>query len=134
MKSIFHGVEMKRDKKQLMAWVGDGFAMIDAKCVDLVELFNRIGLKTEYSCCGHRVSNFYIMFDQVVTDEKIAVFLSRVSVGKKHTPLVGRIVKWVRYVDGAMTSCWMYQTFDIGYRCAQVDFRTIAQQYDAEQE
>ena len=112
---------MKRDKKQLIACVGDGFTLIDAKCVDLVELFNQIGLKTEFSCCGHRKGNFEIIFDKCVTDSDIHKLLDHISAGRDHTPLAGLLVKWVRYVDGVMRSNWIYQTKECGYRCAKVD-------------
>ena len=117
---------MKRDKKQLVAWVGDGFALVDAKCVDLVELFNQIGLKTEFSCCGHRVGNFEIIFDKCVTDADIYKLLDRISSGYDHTPLAGSFMKWARYADGIMCCNWMYQTQEWAYRCAKVDFEFLA--------
>ena len=49
--------------------------LIDELCVPFVDFFNKIGLKTQFSCEEHSdVQTFYIIFDKSVTDEMIIDF------------------------------------------------------------
>ena len=44
----------------------------DESIKDILFLFNKLGLRTEYSCEGHKGdSSFYIAFDESVTDKQI---------------------------------------------------------------
>ena len=113
-----------------MAWVGDGFALIDAKCVDLVELFNQIGLKTEFSCCGHRRCVFQIIFNQSVEDSDIYGLINNISAGRYQTPLMGVFMKLVRYVNGSMQSNWVYQINEHPYQCAKIDYEFLSKFYN----
>ena len=52
------------------------YVEVDDLCVTLLLFFNNNGLKTKFSCQGHEVNqNFYILFDESVTDEMILEFL-----------------------------------------------------------
>ena len=82
---------------------------MDKECMPLCDLFNSIGLITQFSCCGHGESPFQIIFDDNVTDKQIYDFIDMLSQGKDHTPLVGSFLKWTRKVDGKISSNWTYQ-------------------------
>lgn len=83
---------------------------IDELCIPMVKYFNSIGLKTQFSCQGHegRYSSFDIIFDRCVTDDMICEFLEKHSNQYNHTPFMGRFLKWMRKIDGVMSSNWSY--------------------------
>lgn len=82
---------------------------IDDDCVDLVLFFNEVGLKTKYSCQGHRENeSFQIVFDESVTDDQIKDFL-KVNLNKfGHSNAVGKFSKWYRYMSGELVSNWLF--------------------------
>jgi hypothetical protein len=82
---------------------------IDDKCVPLIEYFNSVGLDTKFCCEGHKVGqNFYIMFEDYITDEQMMGFLEKYSNRYDHSPFCGLFVKWYRKMDGEIKSNWMY--------------------------
>ena len=102
---------------------------IDEKCIPMVKFFNDIGLHTKFSCQGHnntKMNDYYIMFDESITDDDINVFLTKCSNNMDHTPFIGKFIKWARKMnDGIIHSNWMYIT-DYG-RC---DLNHIAAEQD----
>jgi len=93
---------------------------IDDDCVNLILYFNRIGLKTEFSCCGHGKTNFSIMFTKEITDEQIEEFILKHSNDCKYTPLIGTFNKWLRKLDGKLRYNWRYSCPTIEF--AQEDY------------
>ncbi|QDY27049.1 hypothetical protein [Clostridium botulinum] len=82
---------------------------IDDKCVPLVKYFNEIGLDTKYCCQGHNdYENFNIMFEEYITDEQMINFISEYSTKHKHSPFLGKFVKWYRKMSGEIVCNWMY--------------------------
>lgn len=70
---------------------------MDEKIIPLVELFNKIGLKTEFSCEGHPGYGRHIAsvtFDESVKDEDIIELIELT----KGIALYGRFYKWYRPV------------------------------------
>lgn len=105
---------------------------IDELCVPMVKFFNNIGLTTEFSCQGHGnefLNEFYIMFDQSVTDSMIYDFISKYSEGYSHTPFNGKFIKWIRKYDGDINSSWCYSvsygTREINQKFAEQDYNTM---------
>lgn len=94
---------------------------IDPLCIPMVNLFNKIGLKTEYSCQGHKNKEdkenfkFWIMFDSTVDDEDIVSFLQKMTTPSKDYPsltttLAGNFYKWVRIAgENELLVNWMYE-------------------------
>ncbi len=82
---------------------------MDKECIPLCDLFNSIGLMTQFSCCGHGHDPFQIIFTNNVTDEQIYNLIDTLSQKKDHTPIVGAFLKWTRKLDGKIVSNWTYQ-------------------------
>lgn len=82
---------------------------MDKECIPLCDLFNSIGLTTQFSCCGHGHDPFQIIFANNVTDEQIYNLIDTLSQKKDHTPIVGAFLKWTRKLDGKIVSNWTYQ-------------------------
>lgn len=97
-------------------------ADMDNECIPLCNYFNGIGLTTQYSCSGHYIRPFEIIFAPSVTDENISTFL-RSFPQYFHTPLLGRLVKWTRMIDRKLESTWSYLVEDI--RWAKIDEKLL---------
>lgn len=82
---------------------------MDKECIPLCDLFNSIGLTTQFSCCGHGHDAFQIIFTNNVTDEQVYHLINTLSQGKDHTPIVGAFLKWTRKLDDKIVSNWTYQ-------------------------
>lgn len=82
---------------------------MDKECIPLCDLFNSIGLTTQFSCCGHGESPFQIIFADNVYDKQIYDFIDMLSQDKGHTPIVGSFLKWMRKVDDKIVLNWTYQ-------------------------
>lgn len=82
---------------------------MDKECIPLCDLFNSIGLTTQFSCCGHGHDPFQIIFTNNVTDEQIYHLIDTLSQKKDHTPIVGAFLKWTRKLDDKIVSNWTYQ-------------------------
>lgn len=83
---------------------------IDPKCREFVYLLNKYGFKTIYCCQGHKNgSQYYIMFDESVTDEKICELIFKLWRG--YSPSYD-FNKWVRIVEDygkpRMLKNWVY--------------------------
>ncbi len=89
---------------------------IDKECVDLVNLFNNNGLKTEFCCSGHNEAEFFILFDSSVTDDKMLNFIEKISVNTT-TCILGHFYKWYRKIGLNNTNSWYvnweYKAFSI---------------------
>ena len=82
---------------------------IDDECVDLVLFFNKIGLKTKFSCQGHEpYEPFEIIFDDSVTDDQIIKFLSVNLNSYQHSNAIGKFAKWHRYMSGQLAINWIF--------------------------
>jgi len=102
---------------------------IDSECRKMVELFNRIGLKTKHSCAGHNKLNcnkYYIMFDDNITDEMIINFIDKFENQYTHSPFLGHFNKWYRKCNGKIISNWLYEVTIADYKTnqkyAEIDF------------
>ena len=99
----------------------DILSEIDPLCVPLVQLFNNIGLKTIYSCQGHKNKEdkenfkFWIMFDGTIDDEDIISFLQDMTTPSKNYPSLtttigGNFYKWIRIAgENELLINWMYE-------------------------
>ena len=116
------------DKKTIVIDILGEPCKIDIECVDLVLMFNKLGLKTEYSCSGHGEHPFQILFSQDVGDAQMISFIEEISHGKSHTPIVGMFFKWVRKINGKTVHTWAYQAYSI--ESAAIDYDTINQIYE----
>lgn len=94
----------------------------DEDCRYACDFFNSLGLKTKFSCSGHGVDDFYIMFDDTVTDNMIELF----QIYAFNKCPMGRFVKWKRlvYPEGtrSLTGAvlwenWMY--------CVNLGFKNL---------
>lgn len=123
-------MERKHHDTIKMKIKGYGEVSIDVEAAPMVELFNKIGLETKHSCQGTpgTSDNFYIMFADRIKDKDIEKFLNELSDGKDYTPLVGKMVKWGRLVDGSIKYNWMHlNEYDFTYKD---DYETIKEQFD----
>lgn len=96
---------------------------MDKECIPLCNLFNSIGLTTQFSCCGHGESRFQIIFADNITDEQIYPFIERLSQTCSYTPIIGGFLKWTRKVDDKIVSNWTYQVDKIEW--ADCDLNSI---------
>ena len=96
---------------------------MDKECIPLCDLFNSIGLTTQFSCCGHGESPFRIIFADNVYDKQIYDFIDMLSQDKGHTPIVGSFLKWMRKVDDKIVLNWTYQVDKIEW--ADYDLKSI---------
>ncbi len=91
---------------------GIDYTIIDEKCIPSVKLFNSVGLKTLFSCQGHKPSDdFCIIFDDSVTDEDVREFLIKVDNVTGH--IMGGFYRWERCHEGVILSNWQYK-FNLG--------------------
>ena len=100
--------------------------------MELVKFFNEYGLKTKFSCQGHpsdTLGSYYIMFDNIVTDDDIKSFIVLFNNIYTHSPFVGEFVKWMRKISGEIVCNWMYQitgTSDYeNWARAKIDLKTF---------
>ena len=96
---------------------------MDKECIPLCDLFNSIGLTTQFSCCGHGESRFQIIFADKVTDEQMYPFIEKLSRTCSYTPIIGGFLKWTRKVDDKIVSNWTYQVDKIEW--ADCDLKSI---------
>lgn len=96
---------------------------MDKECIPLCDLFNSIGLATQFSCCGHGEAPFKIIFEDSVTDEQIYHFIKVLSQACNYTPIIGAFLKWTRKVDDKIASNWTYQVDKIEW--ADCDLKSI---------
>lgn len=82
---------------------------MDKECIPLCDFFNSIGLTTEFSCCGHNASDFIVLFNSSVTEEKIMNFLETVSAGRDYTPIIGEFNCWARKFDAKIQKTWLFR-------------------------
>lgn len=99
---------------------------MDIECIALCDLFNTIGLETEYSCCGHGKHEFMILFSDMVSTSDIDKFLMKLKNKYNHTPLLGRFIMWSRKIDGVIKHTWMYTVPTIKW--ANNDYEVIVSQ------
>ena len=81
---------------------------MDEVCIPMCDFFNTIGLKTQFSCCGHNVNEFEIIFADEVKQDAITKFIEKISSKCDHTPLIGRFTMWMRKCDNKITCNWAY--------------------------
>lgn len=75
----------------------------DEDCRYACDFFNSVGLKTKFSCSGHGLDEFYIMFDESVESYLIELF--QIYAFDKNP--MGQFVLWKRRVhDGDKTYYW----------------------------
>lgn len=96
---------------------------MDKECIPLCNLFNSIGLTTQFSCCGHGENRFQIIFADNVIDEQIYLFIKVLSQARNYTPIIGGFFKWIRKVDDKIASNWIYQVDKIEW--ADSDLETM---------
>ena len=82
---------------------------MDNECVPMCDFFNNVGLKTRFSCCGHGVEGYVVIFDDSVSDADIEKFIAKCSHEKDYTPLQGKFSCWMRKCGGVMVENWMYE-------------------------
>lgn len=99
---------------------------IDLECIDFVKLFNQEGLKTKFSCQGDRYNDFYIIFDDEVTDIDMENFISKFKNRYGHSPFIGKFSKWCRLMNNTITYNWMFRTKD--YKTASITYARIIEQ------
>lgn len=67
---------------------------LDYEILELVYVFNKIGLTTEFSCCGHHSYEYpEIIFDKSVTDKQIIKVAETLL---ETNDFIGSFDKWVR--------------------------------------
>ena len=81
---------------------------MDEACVPMCDFFNTIGLKTQFSCCGHNVEEFQIIFADEVKQDAITRFIEKISSKHDHTPLIGSFSMWMRKCDNKIVCNWVY--------------------------
>lgn len=81
---------------------------MDEACIPMCNFFNTIGLKTQFSCCGHNVNAFEIIFADEVKQDAIIEFIEKISSKCAHTPLIGSFSMWMRKCENKITSNWVY--------------------------
>lgn len=81
---------------------------MDEECIPMCDFFNTIGLHTKFSCCGHNVNEFKIIFADEVDSDAIRNFIEKISSKYDHTPLIGEFSMWMRKCDNKTTCNWTY--------------------------
>src|SRR5665648_776598 len=82
---------------------------IDEKCIPLCDLFNRVGLDTEFSCQGHLDGEeFVIIFEYYLSDSEIINFIKLIGDANSSSKSRGKFSKWYRYDEGILLTSWMY--------------------------
>ena len=108
---------------------------MDESCIPMCDFFNTIGLKTQFSCCGHNVDEFQIIFADDVKQDVITRFIEKISDKHDHTPLVGSFSMWMRKRDNKMACNWVYSIPNRTLMAppaiyADMDLDTIITRYD----
>lgn len=96
---------------------------IDIECINLVKLFNQVGLKTKHSCQGDAQNDFSIIFDDSITDNDMITFISKFKNKYGHSPFIGKFSKWVRLMNNKLSYNWMYTAKD--YNAAHITYVRI---------
>lgn len=107
---------------QMPTYINNEWVQIDIPCVPIVLLFNRIGMRTQFSCQGdNNLEHFEIIFDKEVKDETIIEFLEKFENHYTHSPFLGRFLKWTRKMNGRIVSNWTYSCPTIEDVCKDFD-------------
>jgi len=113
------------------------YEAVDPKCRDMVEFFNEMNISTISSCQGHnnlQNNAFYVIFDVCVTDKDIDNFLSMFDKHTIHSPFIGTFKKWMRKIDGIITSNWIYSIdygkYKMNQEFALEDYKTMKNKRD----
>jgi len=96
---------------------------MDKECIAICDVFNSCGLTTQYSCCGHNKSDFYVIFSDDVSTSKMEEFISLFENQHTHSPFVGKFVMWIRKMSGEIVKNWMYTVPN--KERAEIDRKTI---------
>ena len=95
--------------------INDEAIELDYNCIDLVNFYNSVGLKTKFCCEGHKNSNvsgvckFYIMFDVCVKDKHIKEFLFKYKdLHNKASFCSINYYKWFRLHKNKLLSNWVF--------------------------
>ena len=102
---------------------------LDKRVKPMVELFNKIGLKTHMSCSGHfhlngRKNLFWIEFDSSVNEQDLVDLWNRVS------PINGWLVQ--RMIPGPKYNMYRWCYVAGSSWSAYFDFRKIKKEYNYE--
>lgn len=103
--SNYKGIEMNKikeyfDKNNIP------YKDIDKEIRYLVYAFNKIGLKTQFSCVGHSSNNHpHVIFDELVTYPEILNVANNMLMDSNY---MGCFNKWVRSNNGEIVSNWCY--------------------------
>lgn len=81
---------------------------MDKECIPLCDFFNSIGLETTYSCCGHDIGSFWIIFSVKVTEEDIKNVLDKCTNRFGDTPICGYFMHWLRKNSNQFVDNWAY--------------------------
>lgn len=65
-------------------------------------------MDTKWSCQGDENNNYYIMFQDYIEDSKIECFMRNFYNEYDNTDIIGKFVKWSRFVHGQLVDNWMY--------------------------
>lgn len=81
---------------------------LDYQIIPLVDLLNRIGYKTQFSCWGHNErETINIIFDESVTDKKIDNLMRYIHTNKPHCNLWFK--KWKRICSEKICENWIME-------------------------
>ena len=73
----------------------------DKGCVEMITLFNTMGLNTKFSCQGEERQDYYIMFTDEVTDQQIEDFMKLL-----HKDLVRQYIQHHRGEISSYKTAW----------------------------
>ena len=92
----------------------------DEDCRFACDFFNSVGLKTKYSCSGHGVGEFYIVFDDSVDNHLIDLF--QLYAFNKNP--MGKFAMWKRLVHiDDKTQCWNNWIYSVNLGFINLDVR-----------
>ena len=101
------------DKRQAYMNIDGKKVLIDVDCVNMVKMFNRMNITTQYCCSGHNRNDkdFYIAFSPTVSDcqilDLICMFDDAIEF---YNNLNGRFIKYIGESRiGKLDSCWCYR-------------------------
>lgn len=103
---------------------------MDKECIEICDFFNKYGLKTEYSCCGHGTREFYIRFNRKIKFEDINSFLFSLNEREGCFPLYGRFVLNIGILNGEYWSVCDYVADS--YEEALVDYKYALNKLEGE--
>ena len=81
---------------------------MDEECIPLCDFFNSIGLETTYSCCGHDIGPFWIMFSTKITEGDIRNVLDKCTNKYGDLPICGYFIRWLRKNSNQFVDNWAY--------------------------